>query len=73
MHFRKLQTTIHRIISAHVGYLRTKKTSLTTGKQGLLLGNMNVTIVDKVESQDQFYIKERETYKIRKFNTFYRR
>ena len=36
------------------------------------LGNMTVTILENVESEDVFYRKERETYLIRKFNTFYR-
>jgi hypothetical protein len=70
------ERTLHERISEHVGYVRTKKTNLTTGqhfnKPGHSLGNMTVTILKKVKSKDPFYRKERETYYIRKFNTFYR-
>ena len=63
-------------ISEHVGYIRTKKTNIATGEHfnmpGHSLGNMTVTILEKVESEDIFYRQERETYLIRKFNTFYR-
>ena len=53
-----------------------KQKSLATGqhfnKSGQSLGNMTVTILEKVKSQDPFYRKERETYYIRKCNTFNR-
>ena len=59
-----------------MGYSRTKKTNIDTGEHltmpGHSLGNMTVTILAKVESEDVFYRKERETYLIQKFNTFYR-
>ena len=70
------ERTLHERMSEHVGYVRTKKISLATGehcnKPGHSLGNMTVTILEKVKSQDPFYRKERETYYIRKFSTFYR-
>ena len=63
-------------ISENVGYFRTKKTNIATGEQfnmaGQSLRNMTVTILEKVESEDIFYRKEREINLIRKFNTFYR-
>ena len=68
--------TLKDRISGHVGYIRTKKTEKSTGEHfnrpGHSLSNMTVTILEKIYSNDIFYRKERESYHIRKFNTFFR-
>ena len=62
-------------ISEHIGYVKTKKLDKTTGAHfnlpGHSLANLTATILEKVKSNDIYYRKERETYQIRKFNTFY--
>ena len=62
-------------ISEHIGYIKTKNMDKTTGmhfnKPGHSLANMTATVLEKVKSNDIYYRKERETYIIRKFNTFY--
>ena len=40
-------------------------------QKGHSLANMTTTIIEKVNSEDIFYRKEREAYHIRKFNTYY--
>ena len=59
-----------------MGYIRTKKKNIVTGEHfnmpGHSLGNMTLTILEKVESEYVFYRKERETHMIKNFNTFYR-
>ena len=63
-------------ISEHVGYIRTKKINEATGEHfnlpGHSLAHMKVTILEKVKSQEELYRKERESFHIRRFNTFYR-
>ena len=63
-------------ISEHVGYIRTKKLSEATGEhfnlKGHTLSHMKVTILEKVTSRDELYRKERESFHIRRFNTFYK-
>ena len=63
-------------ISEHIGYARTKNADKTTGKHfnlpGHTVANLTATILEKVHSDDIFYRKERETFFIRKFNTYYR-
>ena len=63
-------------ISEHVGYIRTNKISEATGEhfnlKGHSLSHMKVTILEKVKSQDELYRKERESFHIRRFNTFYK-
>ena len=48
-----------------------RKQMLATGEHfnmtGRSLGNMSVTILEKVDSEDVLYRKERDTYHIRKF------
>ena len=63
-------------ISEHRGYIHNKVKSQATGAHfnlpGHSLSDMKVTILEKVKSKDDLYRKERESYHIRKFNTFYR-
>jgi hypothetical protein len=63
-------------ISEHIGYIRTKKHNQATGYHfnlpGHSLTDMKVIGLEKVRSKDQMYRKERESYLIRKFNTFYK-
>ena len=70
------ERTLKDRISEHIGYIRTKKIDKTTGQHfnspGHSLANMTVTILERVKKEDIFYRKERETYHIRKFNTYYR-
>ena len=63
-------------ISEHMGYIRNTNITKTTGFHfnlpGHTLANMTVTVLEKVKSEDELYRKERESYFIRKFNTYYR-
>jgi hypothetical protein len=69
------ERTLHDRICEHVGYIRTLKYEKATGYHfnlpGHSLANMKVSILEKVKVDDLEYRKERETYHIRKFNTFY--
>ena len=62
-------------ISEHIGYINTRKMDKVTGEHFNMPGhskaNMTVTILEKVKSNDTFYIKEIEKYHIRKFNTLH--
>ena len=62
-------------VSEHVGYIKTNKIETSTGAHfnlpGHSVANLTATIIEKVKSEDIFYRKERETYHIQKFNTFY--
>ena len=63
-------------IAEHIGYIRTKKQNQATGHHfnlpGHSLADFKVIALEKVKSSDPFYRKERESYLIRKFNTFYK-
>ena len=63
-------------ISEHICYIRIKRMDKSTGAHsneiGHSLGNMTATILEKVKSEDIFYRKERESYHIKKFNTYFR-
>ena len=63
-------------ISEHLGYIRNNKLSQPTGyhfnKPGHNISNLSVTIIEKVKKKEMTYRKERETYLIRKFDTFYK-
>ena len=60
----------------HIGYINTKNKSQATGYHfnlpGHSLKDMKVTGIEKVKKMDTNYRKERESYIIRKFNTFYK-
>ena len=62
-------------ICEHIGYINTKKTDKATGHHfnmpGHTLSDMKVTVLENIHKSDPEYRKERETYLIRKFNTFY--
>ena len=59
----------------HRGYVNNKDESQATGEHfnlpGHSLSDMTITILEKVRSNDDLYRKERETYFINKFNTYY--
>ena len=65
---------MHERLSQHRGYI-TRNTQDATGRHfnrpGHTLGNMNITILERVKSNDPIYRKERERYHIRKFNSYY--
>ena len=60
----------------HVQPLHNKGTSQATGDHlnflGHSLSDMKVMVIEKVKVNDVSYKKERESYHIRKFNTYYR-
>ena len=62
-------------ISEHIGYVRTKKSSQATGYHfnlpGHSVGDLKVTGLERVIKPDIEYRKEKESYIIRKFNSFY--
>ena len=62
-------------ISEHIGYINTKNKSKATGHHfnlpGHSLSDLKVTAIEKVKKFNTEYRKERESYLIRKFNTFY--
>ena len=63
-------------ISEHVGYIRTKKTNEASSEHfnlpGRSLAHTKVTIFEKVKSQEELCRKERKSFHVRRFNTFYR-
>ena len=62
-------------LADHRGYVRNKNTSQATGAHfnlpGHSLDNMSITIIEQVRMRDKAYRKERESYHINKFNTYY--
>ena len=62
-------------ICEHIGYINTKKTEKATGHHfnmpGHTLSDMKVKVLEDIHKSDPEYRKERETYPIRKFYTFY--
>ena len=62
-------------IYQHIGYVRNKILSRATGEHFNLPGhsihNMKFTVLEKVNSSDPIYAREREKLLIRKFNSFY--
>ena len=71
----KSKRSLRDRISEHIGYVMLKKLDKSTGAHfnlpGHSLANLTATILEKVRSNDIYYRKEREAYRIRKFNTFY--
>ena len=61
--------------SDHRGYINNQVIGVTTGDHfnlpGHSLANLQVTILEQVKKEDEQYRKERESYFINKFNTFY--
>ena len=62
-------------VKEHVDYIRRLFPTQATGQHfnlpGHQLGNMSITILEKVQRYDDSYRQEREKLLIRKFNTFY--
>ena len=62
-------------IGEHKGYVRNKKLKEPTGKHfnqhGHSITDLKVTILEQIKKKDTLYRKERESYFIRKLNTFY--
>ena len=69
------ERTLKDRISEHVGYIRTKKQHQATGFHFNLPGHglehMKVTGIELVKKMDTQYRKERESYLIRKYNSYY--
>ena len=63
-------------LSDHKGYINGKQMNQPTGahfnSRGHSISNMKITILEKVKHNDVNYRKERESYLIRKFNSFYK-
>ena len=70
------ERTLKDRLSEHIGYIKTKKLEKSTGNHfnqpGHSVANMTALVLEKVKTEDIFYRKERETYHIRKFYTYYR-
>ena len=68
------RTLKHRLAD-HCGYVRNKMTHISTGAHfntpGHTLANLKITILEQVKVKDPEYRKERETYFINKFDTYY--
>ena len=62
-------------MSEHIGYTKTKMVDLDTGnhfnKAGHSIANMQITLLEKIKTNDTQFRKEREKILIRLFNTFY--
>ena len=85
MHERKLSRKIHwsnwptllkHRIADHRGYIFNQVTSKATGAHwnlpGHSLAQMKFTVLEQVKYNSEPYRRERETFFINKFNTFYR-
>ena len=63
-------------LAEHKQYIQNIFPTQTTGKHfnlpGHSIANMTITILEKVTKMDESYRKERESFLIRKFNTFYK-
>ena len=63
-------------LKEHKGYIVNKHMNRPTGKHfnrvGHNLSNMKITILEKMKNRDPLYRKERESYHIKKFNSFYK-
>ena len=63
-------------IADHKGYITNQVTSKATGahwnQPGHSLADMKFTVLEQVKYNDEAYRKERETFFINKFNTFYK-
>ena len=70
------ERTLKDRISEHIGYIRNRKYNQATGHHfnlpGHSLDDMKVIALEQVRSRDPLYRKERESYLIRKFNTYYK-
>ena len=62
-------------ISEHVGYVRNNHLNQATGMHfntpGHSIGDLSITVLEKVKKLDTGYRKEREKHLIQKFNTYY--
>ena len=62
-------------LAEHRGYISNKVLSQPTGAHfnlpGHSLANLNITILEQVKQNNEQYRKERESYFIRRFNTYY--
>lgn len=66
--------TLRKRLSEHLGYTRsilpTKSTGIHFNLPGHKSENITITILEKMKNSDEDYRKERESYLIRKFNTY---
>ena len=69
----KIMRTFHRLLKQHrFSKHMTKATGAHYNIPGHRVGDMKVTIIEKVHSMDPLVRKEREELSIRTFNTKYR-
>ena len=70
------ERTLKDRVSEHVSYIRSKNITQATGFHfnlpGHSLSDMKVSGLELIRNPDSEYRKERESYIIRKFNTFYK-
>ena len=63
-------------LSDHKGYITNRHMNQPTGahfnEKGHTIADMKISILEKVKQKNAIYRKERETYLIRKFNSFYK-
>ena len=63
-------------LSDNRGYIRNQAVGISTEDHfnlpGHSLADLNITILERVKIYDENYRKERETYFINQFNTFYK-
>ena len=69
------ERTLKDRICEHITYIKTRNRTQATGEHfnlpGHSLHDMEVMALEIVQSKDPLYRKERESYLIRKFNTFH--
>ena len=69
------ERTLAERLEEHRGYINQNKLNKSTGNhlnsRGHSISNLNISILEKVKSNETLYRKEREKYLIRKFNTHY--
>ena len=70
------ERTLKERFSEHKGYVNTNNQSKATGvhfnTKGHSVANMEITIIEKIFSQDPMFRKQRERFYIQKFNTRYK-
>ena len=67
---------LEKKLSKHKGFVNNtfpmKATGIHFNQPGHNLANLKITIVEKLKKDDGPYRKERETFLINKFNTYYK-
>ena len=67
--------TLRSRLAEHRGYVTSQVTDQATGAHfnlpGHTVANMKATVIEQVKKQSDVYRKERESFFIRKFDTYY--